>query len=242
MQNIKFKKTEEQNMKKLLAIVLSISLIAGLTTATMAAPAKKAVKKAPAKKAVKKVVKPAAKKAAPAPEAPEYQAPAPWVPPAPKAVAPAPAAPVAQAGLGLTAGAKAGLSAGLMGIEGSLSYSLASMIPDTSVRVGGEYLSGTNGSDSVKAVALKVGAAYALTMLKSPDMPVDLYAGGSFILPVKVSVGRKGSYGLEAFVGGKYLVPDLGVLFGEIGYAALKYGGKSAAKGVSASVGYNYSF
>lgn len=241
MQNKKFKKTEEQNMKKLLALILSISLIAGLTTASMAAPAKKAAKKA-VKKAVKKVVKPAPKAVAPAPQY-EYQAPAPWVPPAPKAVAPAPAAPAAEAGLGLTAGAKAGLSAGLMGIEGDLSYSLASIIPDTSVRVGGEYLSGTSGKDSVKAINLKIGAAYALTMLKSPDMPVDLYVGGSFILPVKVNAGRTGTYGLEGFVGGKYLVPDLGVIFGEVGYAGLKYGKNSAAaKGVSASVGYNYSF
>lgn len=224
-------------MKKLIAMVLSISLIAGITTSAISAPKKAAPKP------VKKVVKPAPKPAprvAPAPE------PAPWVPPAPKPVAPAPVAPTdlgAQA-LGLTAGLKAGLSTGLTGIGGSLDYSIASMIPDASVRIGGEYLVGTNptGNASVKAVSLKVGAVYALTMLKSPDMPVDLYIGGTFVLPLKVSGGGSG-WGADGFIGGKYMVPDLGVLFGEVGYSGLKYSSSAAAlKGISASVGYNYSF
>jgi len=224
-------------MKKLIALVLAASLIAGLTASTMAAPKKKVVKK-PAKKVVKPVKKPAPKKPAPKP------APAPWVPPAPAPVAPAPA-PAAAAGMGTTLGLNVGVSGGLTAITGVLDYSIASMIPGAKVRVGGDYLTGSNGSDSnLKIVTLKLGGIYALDMLKSSALPVDWYIGGAVAVPVKVSGGRSGSYGLEAYLGANYMIPDFGIINAQVGYSALKYGSSTsgAAKGVLATIGYGYAF
>jgi hypothetical protein len=228
-------------MKKLLALVLMLSLVASLTSTTFAAKKKKKhVKKVVAKKVVKKAVK---KIVVPA-------KPAPWVPPAPAPVAPAPApapasAPAPSTGMGMSVGVNAGVSGGLTAIGGVLDYSTANILSGTKVRVGVDYLSGTNGADtSLKVVTAKVGALYALDMLKSAAMPVDWYVEGAVAVPVKVSGGSTGSYGLEAALGANYMIPDFGTINAQVGYSALKYGSAAsgAAKGVLASVGYAYSF
>lgn len=225
-------------MKKLIALVLAASLIASLTASSMAAAKvakKKAVKK-PAKKVVKPVKKPAPKKPAPV---------TPWVPPAPAPVAPAPAPAPAAAGMGMSIGVNVGVAAGLTAVTGVLDYSIASMIPGAKVRVGGDYLTGSNGSDSnLKIVTLKLGGLYALDMLKSSAVPIDWYIGGDVTVPVKVSGGKTGSYGLEAYIGGNYMIPDFGTINAQVGYSALKYGSTTsgAAKGVLATIGYAYSF
>lgn len=220
-------------MKKLIALVLAASLIASLSASSMAAVAKKkvAVKK-PAKKVVKPIKKAAPKKAPVTP----------WVPPAPAPVAPAPA-PAVSAGMGMSLGVNVGVSAGLTAITGVLDYSIASMIPGAKVRIGGDYLTGSNLNDTnLKVVTLKLGGVYALDMLKSSAVPIDWYIGGAVSVPVKVSGSMTGSYGLEAYLGGNYMIPDFGTINGQVGYSALKYGGEGAAKGVLASVGYAYSF
>lgn len=220
-------------MKKLIALVLTLSLVAGVVASADAA-AKKVVKKKVVKK---KVVKPVKKPVKPAPVTP-------WVPPAPAPVAPAPAAAPAAAGMGLSLGGNIGTKAGLTAISGKLDYSIASMLAGASIRVGGDYLTGTNGVDTnLKVVTLKLDGIYALDMLKQPGLPVDFYIGGGALYAVKVSNAFTGSYGLEAFIGANYKIPDFGCLNAEVGYAALKYGGKAgAAKGVEASVGYSYAF
>ena len=138
-----------------------------------------------------------------------------------------------------------GVKAGLTAISGNLDYSTAGILAGSKIRIGGDYLTGTNGVDSnLKVVTLKVDGIYALDMLKQPGLPVDFYVGGGALYAVKVSGGRSGSYGLEAFVGANYKIPDFGCLNAEVGYAALKYGSAAAgaAKGVEASVGYSYAF
>jgi hypothetical protein len=145
--------------------------------------------------------------------------------------------------MGMTLGLNIGVSAGLTAVTGVLDYSIASMIPGAKVRVGGDYLTGSNGSDSnLKAVTLKLGGIYALDMLKSSAVPIDWYLGGAVMVPVKVSGSRSGSYGLEAYIGGNYVIPDFGIINAQVGYSALKYGGTSAAKGVLATIGYGYAF
>ncbi len=234
-------------MKKLIALILSVALVAGLCGSTIAAP-KKAVKKV-AKKVVKPVKKAPAKaapKAAPAPAAP-------WAPPAPApATTPAPApaptpapAPVSSSttGMGITLGGNVGLDAGLMGVAGNLDYDLTGLgLAGAKVRVGGNYISGTNptGSTNVKAVSLKVGAIYNVTeYLKVLGLPLTYYVGGAYLLPVKVSGGVTGKWGAEAYLGMNYMIPGMGEVNGEIGYGALKYSDAAAAlKGVDLKVGY----
>ena len=236
-------------MKKLIAFVIALSLIVGLSASTMAAPARKKIVKKPvrkvavkktAKKTVKKIVKPVKKPVV-------KPMPAPWVPPAPQPVAPAPApkAPVPATGMGLSLGAKVGLSGGATGIIVDLDYSIASVIADTKIRVGGDYLSGTNptGNDSYKMSNIRLGLVYSLDMLKSSDMPINWYVTGSLLYPWKVNAGRTGQWGAEAAVGANYMVPDFGSIYGEVGYAGIKYTSTQAAiKGVSAAIGYSYMF
>jgi hypothetical protein len=231
------KEPVEKQMKKLLALVLMLSLVAGLASTTFAdakdkKPAKKVVaKKLLKKKAAKKIVKPV-KKAIPAP----------LVSPAPVPV-PAPAAPAPSTGTGMSLGVNAGVDPSLSVIGGELDYSIASIIPDTKVLLGVDYLTGDNDIDTnLKIITAKVGAKYALTMLKSEALPVDWYVGGAFVVPLKVSGGRTGSYGLQAVIGATYTIPGFGGINAQVGYSALKYGGASAAKGVIATVGYVYSF
>jgi len=237
-------------MKKIFAILLSVALVASLSASSFAAAktvTKVSKKKVVAKKVVKKkVVKPAPKKIVPKPAIET-----PWVPPTPAPVAPAPAptpAP-ASAGMGMSAGAKIGLTAGLFAVTGDLDYSLAGILPGAKARLSVDYVTGNNPNstaaidNAMKSVDVKIGGTYALDMLKSAALPVDWYVGAAYILPVKVNGGRTGGYGYEAYVGGTYKVPDFGTIYGELGYAGLKYAsGVAALKGVDASVGYAYSF
>jgi len=177
----------------------------------------------------------------------------PWVPPTPAPVAPAPAPTparkAASADMGLSVGAKVGLTAGLFAVTGDLDYSLASILPGAKARLSVDYVTGNNPNETatidnpMKAVDVKIGGTYALDMLKTAALPIDWYAGAAYILPVKVNAGRTGKWGAEAYLGGKYNVPDFGTVYGELGYAGLKYAeGVAALKGVNAAVGYSYSF
>jgi len=174
----------------------------------------------------------------------------PWVPPTPAPVAPAPApAPAPAAGMGLSVGGKVGLTAGIFAVTGDLNYALDSILPGAKARLSVDYVSGNNPNSSaandnpMKAVDIKLGGTYALDMLKTDALPINWYAGAAYILPVKVNGGRTGNWGAEAYIGGTYNVPDFGTIYGELGYAGLKYDSNTPAlKGVNASVGYSYSF
>lgn len=177
----------------------------------------------------------------------------PWVPPTPAPVAPAPApAPVRKApvaDMGITVGGKVGLTAGLFAVTGDLDYALDGILPGAKARLSVDYVTGNNPNETatidnpMKAVDVKIGGTYALDMLKTAALPIDWYAGAAYILPVKVNAGRTGKWGAEAYLGGKYNVPDFGTVYGELGYAGLKYAeGVAALKGVNAAVGYSYSF
>ena len=175
----------------------------------------------------------------------------PWVPPTPAPVAPAPAMKPtsATAGMGMTAGAKVGLTAGLFAVTGDLDYSLASILPGAKARLSVDYVTGNNPNETatidnpMKSVDVKIGGTYALDMLKTAALPVDWYLGAAYILPVKVNSARTGKWGAEAYLGGMYMVPDFGTIYGELGYAGLKYDASAAAlKGVNVAVGYAYSF
>ena len=178
----------------------------------------------------------------------EEAATAPWVPPAPKPVAPAAEAPKTVApskGMGLSLGAKLGLSGGATGMIVDLDYSISKFLAGTKIRVGGDYLTGTNpnGNDSYKISSLRLGLVYMIDMLKSDDMPIDWYVTGSLLYPWKVNAGRSGSWGIEAAFGGNYSVPDFGSIYGEIGYAGIKYtSAQPALKAMSAAIGYSYQF
>lgn len=179
--------------------------------------------------------------AAQAPQAPA--APAPAAPaPAPSVSAPAPAA----QGMGLALGVKAGLIAGLTGIAGDLDYAIDSLLPGAKVRLGADYVSGKNpnSTDNMKAVNVNIGGTYSITdMVKSLGIPGAWYVGAAYKLPVKVNLARTGKWGVEAFVGGSYMIPDFGSVYGELGYAGLKYAtNQPALKGVNLMVGYCYMF
>ncbi|MFA5103731.1 MAG: hypothetical protein WC527_00915 [Candidatus Margulisiibacteriota bacterium] len=175
----------------------------------------------------------------------------PWVPPTPAPVAPAPSVkPVsATAGMGLTMGGKVGLTAGLFAVTGDLDYALDSILPGAKARLSVDYVTGNNPKvaakvdNPMKAVDIKIGGTYALDMLKNAALPVDWYLGAAYIIPVKVNNARTGKWGAEAYLGGKYMVPDFGTIYGELGYAGLKYANNVAAlRGVNVAVGYAYSF
>ena len=168
--------------------------------------------------------------------------------PAPTPVAPAPVAKAAASdGMGMVLGVNAGLDAGLFGFSGNLDYDLSSMgAAGLKVRVGGNYVSGTNptGSDDMKAVSLKLGAIYNVTdYLQALGLPLTYYVGGAYLLPVKVNAGRTGKWGAEAYLGANYMVPDFGMINAELGYGALKYADTAAAlKGLDLKIGYRYAF
>ncbi len=176
----------------------------------------------------------------------------PWVPPTPAPVAPAPAPTPAKssaAGMGLSVGAKVGLTAGLFAVTGDLDYALDSILPGAKARLSVDYVTGNNPNSTatidkpMKAVDVKLGGTYALDMLKTAALPIDWYVGAAYILPVKVNNARTGKWGAEAYLGGSYMIPDFGTVYGELGYAGLKYDATAAAlKGVNAAVGYCYSF
>ncbi len=221
-------------MKKVIAFVLGISLIAGLSASVHAAPARR------------KIVKPTPRKIVPvkpAPLEPETTI------PEPAPVVPAPAGTDGSKGFGLSIGAKAGLTAGIPGITVDMAYSLANWIPGAAARLSLDYLTGNNPNSAaaidnpMKSVDLKMGATYALDMLKNPALPIDWYTGAAYILPVSVNGSRSGGWGAEAFLGGKHRISDAGNIYGELGYAGLKYAsGVAALKGLNAALGYSHSF
>lgn len=221
-------------MKKISAIILSICLVSGFAADVFAAPPRR------------KVVKPTPRKIVPvkpAPIAPETSI------PEPAPVTPAPAKPASSKKTGFSVGAKAGLTAGVPAVTADLDYSLDRWIPGAAARISLDYVTGNNPNSAaaidnpMKAVDLKIGGTYALDMLKNPALPVDWYTGAAYIIPVKVDGGRTGGWGAEAFLGGKHDISNAGKIYGELGYAGLKYGSSVAAlKGLSAALGYSHSF
>ncbi|MFA4967669.1 MAG: hypothetical protein WC624_05570 [Candidatus Margulisiibacteriota bacterium] len=172
------------------------------------------------------------------------------VAPAPIIVTPTPVVvvtPTPEAGRGVALYLNGGLDAGLIGFSGNLDYDLSGLsIQGASVRVGANYVSGNNpnGGDSMKALFAKLGAVYYITPYM-PDLGVPLtwYVGGAYLLPVKVNNARTGVWGLEAYLGTNYVVPELGIINFEIGYAGLKYASSQPSlKGIDLKLGYGIKF
>lgn len=247
-------------MKKIIAMLLCLAFLAGIMESSADAQKrkkrtarKKAIKKVVKKKAALKVKKPIAKKALPqTPAAPqyEYQAPAPWIAPPPPQylpppvmVTPVPVQPAVQPmHRGLSGGLKAGLTAGALAFTADLDYSLSDIINNTEVRLSGNFMTGKDevGSRFIYRIFnVKIGGIYNLSMLKSKDLPYDLYVGSSFIYPVLLSSARTGTkWGAEVFIGGSKNIAEIGTLYGELGYGGLKYdSSQPALKGISASLG-----
>lgn len=260
-------------IKKILALLICMALLAGLFESS--ADAQKKRKRAAGKKVIKKVIKKKnakakkvkkdkkAKKAAtkkvlpsapivsPKPEAPAQVSPATQEAPAPvvpKVEAPAQVQPAVQPVRGgLSAGVKAGLSAGALAFTADIDYSLSNIIDNAKVRLSGNFMTGkeeTGSQFTYRIGNIKIGGIYNLPMLKSKDMPIDLYAGGSFIYPVLLSSSRTGTkWGAEVFMGGSIDVAEIGTLYGELGYGGLKYDeAQPALKGISASIGLSAAF
>ena len=69
------------------------------------------------------------------------------------------------------------------------------------------------------------------------------YVGGAYLYPVKVNNARVGKYGLEAYIGTNYVIPEMGVINVELGYGALKYADdQPALKGIDLKLGYGILF
>ena len=182
-------------------------------------------------------------------QASKVVAPAPVVP-TPIVVNPTPVVivtPPAQEGRGVAIYVNGGLDAGLVGFAGNLDYDLSgSVTKGLSARVGVNYISGTNptGNDSMKAVSAKLGAVYYITpYLPALGVPLTWYVGGAYLLPVKVNAGRTGKWGMEAYVGANYSVPEMGTVNFELGYSGLKYAdSQPALKGLDLKIGYGILF
>ena len=120
--------------------------------------------------------------------------------PAPAPVAPAPIVniitPAPLAGRGVALYVNGGIDKGLTGAAVQMDYDLSGMVAQgLSVRIGGNYISGTNptGNDSVIAISAKLGAIYYITpFLPALGLPLTWYAGGAYLLPVKVNNNRTG--------------------------------------------------
>ncbi|MCX5748758.1 MAG: hypothetical protein NTZ10_00720 [Candidatus Saganbacteria bacterium] len=155
--------------------------------------------------------------------------------------------PPAKAGRGLGLYINGGLDAGLIGFAGNLDYDLSgSVVQGLSVRIGANYLSGTNpnGNDSFKVVSAKLGAVYYITpFMPALGVPLTWYVGGAGLYPVKVSGGSTGSWGVEAYLGANYNVPEMGIVNFELGYSGLKYAAdQPALKGLDLKIGYGIKF
>ena len=155
--------------------------------------------------------------------------------------------PPAQAGRGVGIYVNGGLDAGLIGFAGNLDYDLSGIVAQgLSARVGLNYVSGTNpnGNDAMKAVSAKLGAVYYITpYLPNMGVPLTWYAGGAYLLPVKVNAGRTGKWGMEAYLGANYVVPEMGTVNFELGYSGLKYAdSQPALKGLDLKIGYGILF
>ena len=155
--------------------------------------------------------------------------------------------PPAEKGRGVGLYINGGLDAGLVGFAGNLDYDLSGLVTQgLSARAGVNYVSGTNptGNDAMKAVSAKLGAVYYITpYLPDMGMPLTWYVGGAYLLPVKVNAGRTGKWGMEAYIGSNYVVPEMGIVNFELGYSGLKYAdSQPALKGIDLKIGYGIIF
>jgi hypothetical protein len=173
-------------------------------------------------------------------------APAPVTPP-PIIVTVPPTPEVIRSGRGIAAYVDAGLIAGLTGYSANVGFDLGEQ-PDTGlkIRVGADYISGNNPSnnDPMKAVNAKIGAVYYLTpYLPSIGLPITWYVGADGLYPAKVDRGRTGQWGVQAYGGADYDIPQLGIVNFELGYAAVKYSvDQPALKGIILKIGYGIIF
>jgi hypothetical protein len=178
---------------------------------------------------------------------------------APAPVAPRPAAiivtptpivmvtPTAESGRGVSLYINGGLDAGLVGFAGNFDYDLSGTVAQgLSARTGINYVYGKNpnGNDEMKAVSAKLGAVYYITpYLPDLGVPLTWYVGGAYLLPVKVNNARTGKWGVEAYIGSNYSVPEMGTINVEIGYSGLKYADdQPALKGLDLKIGYGIIF
>src|SRR3989339_754902 len=155
--------------------------------------------------------------------------------------------PTPEAGRGVGLYINGGLDAGLVGFSGNFDYDLSGIVTrGLSARIGVNYVYGTNpnGNDEVKAVSAKLGAVYYITpFLPDMGLPLTWYVGGAYLLPVKVNEGRTGRWGVEAYLGLNYNVPEMGIVNVEIGYTGLKYAvDQPALKGMDLKLGYGIIF
>ncbi len=152
-----------------------------------------------------------------------------------------------EVGRGVALYVNGGIDSGLTGFSGNLDYDLSGFpAQGLKLRVGANYVSGTNptGNDDMKAVFAKVGGVYYITpYLPDFGIPLTWYVGSAYLIPVKVNNNRTGVWGVEAFIGSNYNVPELGVINVEVGYAGLKYSNdQSALKGMDLKIGYGIIF
>ena len=140
-----------------------------------------------------------------------------------------------------------GVDAGLVGFAANLDYAiLGGFNEGIKLRVGANYLAGNNpnGNDLVKVASAKLGACYYLTPhLPTNGMPIAWYVGGAYLWPFKVYGDRTGKWGVEAYLGADYSIPEMGIVNFEIGYSGLKYAAdQPALKGIDLKVGYGLAF
>jgi hypothetical protein len=153
----------------------------------------------------------------------------------------------AEVGRGVAIYINGGLDAGLTGFAGNFDYDLSGLpVQGLKLRVGANYISGTNptGNDSIEAVSAKIGAVYYITpYLPALGLPLTWYVGGAYLVPVKVNNTRTGKWGVEAYVGANYNIPEMGIVNVELGYSGLKYAdSQPALKGIDLKVGYGIIF
>ncbi|MFA4905164.1 MAG: hypothetical protein WC645_01530 [Candidatus Margulisiibacteriota bacterium] len=176
-------------------------------------------------------------------------APAP-VAPAPIIVRPTPVVivqPPTVAGRGVALYVNGGLDSGLVGFAGNLDYDLSGVVTQgLSARVGANYVSGKNpnGGDEMKAAFAKIGAVYYITpYMPKLGVPLTWYTGGAYLIPVKVNNSRTGVWGVEAYIGSNYSIPEMGVVNFELGYAGLKYSAdQPGLRGIDLKIGYGIIF
>ena len=153
----------------------------------------------------------------------------------------------ADAGRGVKVYANGGYDAGLIGFAVNLGYDIFGKPNDgLALRIGANYLAGNNpnGNDLVKVASAKVGAiVYVTPYLPSVGIPLTYYVGGAYLMPFKVYGGRTGKWGVEAYFGANYDVPEMGIVNFELGYSGLKYAAdQPALKGLDAKIGYGFNF
>lgn len=233
-------------MKKLIAVFISVLLVAELSAYAVAAPAKKKAVKKPAKKIVapvKKTVDNPIVKLVPAPVPVVVPNPQ----PKPQVVEAKPRTKVPE-GMGFVMGLNAGYDAGLFGVSGNLDYDLTNYgITGVRIRTGGNYVGGVNPDAEpvlMKAISLKLGALFnIIDFFMGAGQPLTCYVGGAYLFPVKVTGGNLGIGGAEAYLGANYTMADVCIINAEVGYASLKYSENAAAvKGIDLKLGLSTAF